>query len=95
MAEPSETVYLKNLNDSVRPAEMRRTLYLVATAFGPVVDVKYHNSEKGRGQAWVTFPDRQVAVLALQHLSGMTIYEKPISAHFAIKKSSGAGKKRA
>mmetsp|Transcript_12260 Transcript_12260/g.38150 ORF Transcript_12260/g.38150 Transcript_12260/m.38150 type:complete len:95 (+) Transcript_12260:45-329(+) len=94
MADAGDTLYLKNLNDSVRTNEMRRTLYLVATAFGLVTDVRYHKSAKGRGQAWITFADRQTTVLALQQLSGMTIYEKPISAHFAAKKTA-AGKKRA
>ena len=93
MTEPNETLYLKNLNDSVRANELRRTLYLLCSEYGPVVDVSLHKNPAGRGQAWVTFVDTQVAVGAVQKLSGLTIYERPISVQYAKRKGT-AGKKR-
>jgi U2 small nuclear ribonucleoprotein B'' len=95
MTEANPTLYVKNLNDKVRPNEMRRSLYLLMSEFGPVVDVAVHKSDKGRGQAWITFADQNTAVTALQRLGQVTMYEKTISASYAKKSKPGAsaGKK--
>ena len=93
MTESSDTLYLKNLDDSVRSNELRRTLYLLACEYGPVLDVALHKNEKGRGQAWITFTGREAAVRALQGLNDLSIYGKQIRAQNARSKPS-VGKKR-
>jgi U2 small nuclear ribonucleoprotein B'' len=84
------TVYLRNLVDSVSIGELRRSLYELCTEYGVVLDIVADKSEKLRGQAFVVFRDEMAASSALQQLNGTSFYGKTIAAQYARRPSTCA-----
>jgi U2 small nuclear ribonucleoprotein B'' len=83
-----QTLYLKNLPDKVRKEELRRSLYLMFSQFGPVVDIVVMKTSKARGQAWVVFADTQSCTTALQAVDGkQSLYGKVVEAAYAKESS--------
>ncbi|RKP01971.1 hypothetical protein CXG81DRAFT_25387 [Caulochytrium protostelioides] len=84
---PSATLYIKNLNEKVSIADLRRTLYTLFGQFGRVIDIVAQRGERKRGQAFVVFDQVARATLALRHLQGQRILGQPLRASYARTKS--------
>ncbi|KAA1064668.1 hypothetical protein PGT21_011216 [Puccinia graminis f. sp. tritici] len=76
--DATETVYLNNLNERVKLPALKQTLKNLLKNFGPVLDVVVHRSVRMRGQAFVAFPDREMAAKAVKEVKGFPLYGKPI-----------------
>ena len=50
---PIETIYVNNLNERIKPDELKRSLYCCFSQFGPILDIVAWKSYKMRGQAFV------------------------------------------
>ncbi|KAA1085515.1 hypothetical protein PGT21_009763 [Puccinia graminis f. sp. tritici] len=81
--DATETVYLNNLNERVKLPALKQTLKNLLKNFGPVLDVVAHRSVRMRGQAFVAFPDREMAAKAVKEVKGFPLYGKPIEIAFA------------
>ncbi|MBW0488051.1 hypothetical protein O181_027766 [Austropuccinia psidii MF-1] len=81
--DATETVYLNNLNEKVKLPILKQTLKNLLKNFGPVLDVVAHRSVRMRGQAFVAFPDREMAAKAVKEVKGFPLYGKPIEIAFA------------
>ncbi|KAG0143296.1 hypothetical protein CROQUDRAFT_135068 [Cronartium quercuum f. sp. fusiforme G11] len=82
-ADATETVYLNNLNERVKIPVLKQTLKNLLKNFGPVLDVVAHRSVRMRGQAFVAFPEREMAAKAVKEVKGFPLYGKPIEISFA------------
>ena len=75
---PIPTLYINNLNDRLPKEQLRRSLYMLFSQFGIVLDVVALKTERMRGQAWVSFLTPQNATDAMSSLQGFDFYGKPM-----------------
>lgn len=84
---PNQTLYLKNLNDKIKPDRMTAALYTSFSQHGKILEVLMGKGRRLRGQAWVTFDDVASASNALRAMSGFVIFDKPLVIHFGKDKA--------
>ena len=84
---PSQTLYIKNLNDKISVNELKRELYCLFSFVGPVVDIEARKSAKTRGQAWVSFISVEAATIAMQRLQGFNLLGKDMVISYSKSKS--------
>lgn len=88
----AHTIYINNLNEKVKQEELKKSLYMMFSQFGPILDVVSGKRIKTRGQAWVVFKDANAADAAVKKMSGFLFYEKPMRIAFAKSKSDAIAK---
>ncbi|KAK6205261.1 uncharacterized protein RJT21DRAFT_14472 [Scheffersomyces amazonensis] len=81
--KPSQTLYIKNLNDKINPRIVKHNLYLLFSTFGDVIQI---NNRK-RGQAYIVFGDVDSATLALRSLQAEPFFNKPLAINYSINES--------
>mmetsp|Transcript_32177 Transcript_32177/g.78781 ORF Transcript_32177/g.78781 Transcript_32177/m.78781 type:complete len:235 (+) Transcript_32177:88-792(+) len=91
-AGPNQTIYVRNLNEKVKKAELRRALYAAFTRYGRVLDVVALKTLKMRGQAFVVFADVASATSAMSAMQGFEFYGKPMVVQYARAKSDKVAK---
>eukprot|EP01097_Dermamoeba_algensis_P007173 TRINITY_DN4496_c1_g1_i1.p1 TRINITY_DN4496_c1_g1~~TRINITY_DN4496_c1_g1_i1.p1 ORF type:complete len:226 (-),score=52.39 TRINITY_DN4496_c1_g1_i1:250-927(-) len=89
---PNQTIYVHNLNDKVKKEELRKSLYCLFSAYGPILDVVAMKTYKNRGQAFIVFKDIASATAALKQLQDFPFYDKPLKIHYAKSKSDTIAK---
>eukprot|EP00049_Salpingoeca_infusionum_P005448 m.92005 g.92005 ORF g.92005 m.92005 type:complete len:219 (+) comp12972_c0_seq1:202-858(+) len=89
---PQQTLYLNNLNDKINKEELRRSLYLLFSQFGSILDVVALKTSKMRGQAFVVFKNIACATTALRAMQDFLFYGKPIRIAYSKTKSIAAMK---
>lgn len=57
---------------------LKQTLKNLFKNYGPVLSVTAHRSVRMRGQAFVAFPDKEMAARAVKEIKGFPLYGKPI-----------------
>ncbi len=82
------TVYLRNIPDSISKGELRQSLYELCTQYGVVLDIVAVKTERMRGQAFVVFRDEFAAASALQQLNGFRFYGNDLVCQYARKVSN-------
>ena len=75
-SQTSCTLYIKNLNDKVKKAEMKVSLYFLFSQFGEVLDIVSKKTETMRGQAFVVYSDVVTADNARKALNNFNIFDK-------------------
>jgi hypothetical protein len=75
---PNQTLYVNNLNDKIKRADLKKTLYTSFSQFGRVMQIICKGSFKLKGQAWITFDDVSSAVTAKRQLTNCPIFGKPL-----------------
>ncbi|KAH7097862.1 RNA binding protein [Auriculariales sp. MPI-PUGE-AT-0066] len=83
----SETLYIQNLNEKIKIAVMKQTLKNLFKLYGPVLDVVAHANLRMRGQAFVSFDDKETAAKAMREVKGLPLYQKPMQITFARTRS--------
>jgi U2 small nuclear ribonucleoprotein B'' len=73
---PNQTLYITNLNDKIRKADLRASLYTLFSTYGVVLDVVALKTMRGRGQAHVAFRDVASATGAMRALQGFEVLGK-------------------
>lgn len=97
---PKFTIYINNLNDSIKIVPMKQSLHAAFSQFGPIVDVVMRKSFRLRGQAFIIFREIESAAKALRTMQGFPFYDKPMRIQYAktesdtITKSKGTFKQR-
>ncbi|EGT53378.1 CBN-RNP-3 protein [Caenorhabditis brenneri] len=91
---PNHTVYVNNLNEKIKKDELKRSLHMIFTQFGEIIQLMSFRKEKMRGQAHVVFKEVSSASNALRALqlsppnlkfsiSGLPVYGKPDANQYA------------
>lgn len=83
-AAPNETLYIQNLNERVQlpsmyamlTSVMKQSLEALFSTFGPVLSIVAHKNLRMRGQAFVSFQDKETASRAMKEVSGFPLYGK-------------------
>ncbi|KAL4610847.1 hypothetical protein ACB098_08G067300 [Castanea mollissima] len=84
---PSQTIYIKNLNEKVKKEELKRSLYALFSQYGRILDVVALKTPKLRGQAWVVFTEITAASNAVRQMQNFPFYDKPMRIQYAKTKS--------
>jgi hypothetical protein len=72
------SLYVRQLNDKLPKEDLRRSLYILFSTYGTVLDVVALKTTKMRGQAHVVYRDTQSAAIALRNLNGMEFFGRPM-----------------
>jgi RNA recognition motif-containing protein len=83
MAAPNNTLYIRNLNESVKLPILKQDLETTFSQFGTVINVVAHKNLKMRGQAFVVFDDLSAAQAALEKVRGFEYHGKKMDVQFA------------
>jgi len=83
MAAPNKTLYIRNLNESVKLPILKQDLQTTFSQFGNVINVVAHKNLKMRGQAFVVFEDMGAAQAALEKVRGFEYHGKKMDVQFA------------
>lgn len=93
-AAPKHTIYINNLNDSIKVEPMKQSLHALFSQFGPIVDIVMRKSLRLRGQAFIIFRDIESASKAIRTMQGFLFYDKPLRIHYAKTESDTITKQR-
>ncbi|KAJ2691506.1 hypothetical protein H4R19_006350 [Coemansia spiralis] len=85
---PSQTLYIRNLNDKIHKDTLKHALYGLCVAYGRVLDIVALKTIKMRGQAFVAFEDITAATAALRQLHGRQVFGRPMRIEYALSKSN-------
>jgi len=80
---PSKTLYVRNLNESVKLPILKQDLQTTFSQFGNVLNVIAHKNLRMRGQAFVVFEDLAGAEAALEQVRGFEYHGKKMDVQFA------------
>jgi len=98
---PNHTIYIQNMNEKIKKEDLRKSLYVLMSQFGQVLDIVALKTMKMRGQAFVIFKEISSATNALRSMQGFPFYEKPMRISYSktdsdmIAKMKGTYKDRA
>lgn len=84
---PISTVYVRNLEERVRPEVLVSSLRAIFEEFGNVVDIVAKQNLKAKGQAFIVFDQPQSAKQAVEEVHGFELFNKPMSVAIARSKS--------
>ncbi|KAF2655361.1 RNA-binding domain-containing protein [Lophiostoma macrostomum CBS 122681] len=84
---PNQTLYLRNLPDTIQKDDLKRSLYMLFATHGVVLDVNVMKTAQMRGQAHVVFRDIDSSTQAMRALQGFNIFGKDMSISYAKSKS--------
>ncbi|KAK2626526.1 hypothetical protein QTJ16_003701 [Diplocarpon rosae] len=85
---PNQSLYITNLPSSkIQKSDLRISLYMLFSTYGPVLDVVALRTAKMRGQAHVVFRDVQTATQAMRSLQGFEFFGRQIQIQYAKSKS--------
>jgi RNA recognition motif-containing protein len=85
--DENETLYVKNLNESIKENEMKATLSNLFQQFGTILEIKMKKTLQCKGQAFISFKDIEEAKIAKDLLEGATLFGKKLEIAFAKTKS--------
>lgn len=80
--KPSQTLYVKNLNNKINKKVLLHNLYLLFSAFGDIISINLHN-----GYAFIIFTNLNLATLALRNLKNQDFFDKPLVLNYSVKES--------
>ncbi|KAG6002687.1 hypothetical protein E4U21_002839 [Claviceps maximensis] len=85
---PNQTLYVTNLPSAkIQKADLRTTLYMLFSTYGPVIDIVALKTMSMRGQAHIVYRDVQTATQAMRALDGQEILGRKLKIQYAKSKS--------
>ena len=75
-ARPNHTLYCSNLPDKLQKDDLKRSLYMLFSVYGPILDIVALKTPKMRGQAHVLFRDVSASSQAMRGLQGFDFFGK-------------------
>ncbi len=73
---PNHTLYVNNLNDKLKKADLKRSLYYLFSPYGRILDIIAMKTPKMRGQAFIIFQSITSATNASRVLQGFQLFDK-------------------
>ncbi|CAI5756876.1 unnamed protein product [Candida verbasci] len=80
--KPSQTLYIKNLNNKINKQLLKENLYLLFINFGDLIDVKLYN-----GFAFIIYSNVDSSILAMKSLQNEEFFSKKLIINYATKES--------
>ena len=84
---PNQTLYINNLNSSIKKPLLLKSLLNLFTTHGKILSVSIIRSKSMRGQAHVTLSSLPEATAALAACQGFLLFDKPMRVQYAKEKS--------
>ncbi|KAG0228880.1 hypothetical protein BGW42_001890 [Actinomortierella wolfii] len=84
---PSPTLYIKNLNESIKLEVLKKSLKTIFGQYGEILDIVAHKNIRMRGQAFVAFDNVEAATKAMEEVQSFPLYGKPMTIQYAKNKS--------
>ncbi|CAJ1455767.1 unnamed protein product [Effrenium voratum] len=84
---PNQTLYVNNLNEKIKVAELKCCLLELFSSYGEVMDIVAASGLKKKGQAFIVFRDISCATNALRSLNGFVLLDKPLKINYCRTKS--------
>ncbi|EJT74991.1 small nuclear ribonucleoprotein [Gaeumannomyces tritici R3-111a-1] len=79
---PISTVYVRNLEERVKPEALKEVLATIFSDYGTIVDIVAKTNLRAKGQAFVVFDDPDSAQRAVDEVQGFELFDRPM--HLAI-----------
>ena len=76
------SVYVRNLEERVKPEPLKEALHALFSEYGNVVDIVAKRNLKAKGQAFVVFDTQEAALNAIEEVQGFELFDKPM--HLAL-----------
>ncbi|KAM0721967.1 hypothetical protein Q7P37_002893 [Cladosporium fusiforme] len=90
--QPNQSLYIQNLPEKLQKHDLKRSLYMLFSTFGPVLDITAVKTSKMRGQAHVLFRDVHAASQAMRACQGFEFYGREMKISYAKEKSKTLSK---
>ncbi|EPE10769.1 rna recognition domain-containing protein [Ophiostoma piceae UAMH 11346] len=90
---PIATVYVRNLEERVKPAPLRDALHAIFSEFGTIVDIVAKTNLRAKGQAFIVYEDPESAKTAVKEVQGFTLFDKPMVLALARSRSDATVQK--
>lgn len=71
-------MYVRNLEERVKPEPLREALEAIFSEYGRVIDIVAKTNLKAKGQAFVVFDDPEPARQAVDEVQGFELFDKPM-----------------
>jgi RNA recognition motif-containing protein len=84
---PPGSVYVRNLEERVKPEPLKQALRAVFSEYGNVIDIVAKTNLKAKGQAFVVFDKPESALAAIEEVQGFELFEKPMQVALARTRS--------
>ncbi|KAG0348019.1 hypothetical protein BG004_006313 [Podila humilis] len=84
---PNSTLYIKNLNETIKLEVLKKSLKALFGQYGEVLNIVAHSNIRMRGQAFVIFDNKEIAAKAMSEVQGFPLYGKPMVIQFSKNKS--------
>ncbi|KAI1814675.1 RNA recognition domain-containing protein [Poronia punctata] len=82
---PIATVYVRNLEERVKPDALKEALTTIFADYGTIIDIVAKTNLKAKGQAFVVFEKQESALQAIEEIQGFELFGKPM--HLALAKT--------
>ncbi|KAH8879459.1 RNA-binding domain-containing protein [Thozetella sp. PMI_491] len=79
---PIATVYVRNLEERIKPEALKEALEAVFSEFGNVIEIVAKTNLKAKGQAFVVFDNPEAAKAAIEDAQGFELFDRPM--HLAM-----------
>ncbi|KAL2135889.1 hypothetical protein VTI74DRAFT_6488 [Chaetomium olivicolor] len=81
------TVYVRNLEERVKPEPLKQALRTIFSEYGNVIDIVAKTNLKAKGQAFVVFDKPESALAAIEEVHGFELFDKPMQVALARTRS--------
>lgn len=78
MAEKSATLYVRNLHEKVKLETLIKSLNVIFSPYGKILDLQCKRHFRVRGQAFIVFESVEAAEKALEEVNGFPLFSKPM-----------------
>jgi hypothetical protein len=83
-------VYVRNLEERVKPEPLREALHAIFSEYGNVIDIVAKTNLKAKGQAFIVFDSPDSARQAVEEVQGFELFEKPMEVAIARTRSDAS-----
>ncbi|KAF7512240.1 hypothetical protein GJ744_002402 [Endocarpon pusillum] len=84
---PSATVYVRNLEERIKPDALKSALTDIFSEYGSIIDLVAKTNLKAKGQAFIVFDSTEAASRAIEEVNGFELFDKPMQLDFAKTRS--------
>ncbi|CZT46665.1 related to small nuclear ribonucleoprotein snRNP U1A [Rhynchosporium secalis] len=92
---PNATVYVRNLDEHVKPPQLIEALTELFSEYGEIIDVVAKTNLKAKGQAFVVFDNVESAQKCIDDVQGFELFGKSMQLAFAKTRSDAFVKRTA
>lgn len=83
----ADSVYVRNLEERVKPEPLKAALEAVFSEYGNIVDIVAKTNLKAKGQAFIVFENPESAQQAIDETNGFELFDKPMQVAWARTRS--------